>query len=33
MALNEVLVEDDEGWAMEMGREFGCVLHEAKPAA
>lgn len=27
---NEVLVEDDEGWAMTMGPDFGCVLHEEK---
>jgi hypothetical protein len=25
---NEVLVENDEGWAMMMGPDFGCVLHE-----
>lgn len=30
MPLNEVVVEDDEGWAMLMGPEFGCVLHEPK---
>lgn len=28
MASNEVMVEDDEGWAMTMGQDFGCVLHE-----
>lgn len=28
VAANEVLVEDDEGWAMIMGPDFGCVLHE-----
>ena len=28
MPLNEVLVEDDEGWAMRMGPDFGCVLFE-----
>ena len=25
---NGALVEDDEGWGMETGPEFGCVLHE-----
>lgn len=30
VADNEVLVEDDEGWAMMMGPDFGCVLFEAK---
>lgn len=28
--LNEVIVEDDEGWGAEMGPEFGCVLWEKK---
>lgn len=28
--INEVLVEDDEGWGAMMGPEFGCVLWEAK---
>jgi hypothetical protein len=27
---DEVLVEDDEGWAMMMGPKFGCVLHEPR---
>lgn len=31
MPLNEVLVEDDEGWAAVVGPEFGCILHEATP--
>lgn len=31
MPLNEVVVENDEGWAAVMGPEFGCVLHEPKP--
>lgn len=31
IALNEVIVENDEGWAAYMGPEFGCVLWEAKP--
>lgn len=30
MPLNEVLVENDEGWGMLMGPEFGCVLWEAQ---
>ena len=25
---NEVVVEDDEGWGMDVGPEFGCVLSE-----
>ena len=25
---NEVLVENDEGWGMVCGPQFGCVLHE-----
>lgn len=29
IADNEVLVENDEGWAMVMGPKFGCVLHES----
>jgi hypothetical protein len=29
---NEVLVEDDEGWAAVMGPDFGCVLHEEAEA-
>ncbi len=29
LASNEVIVEDDEGWGMMMGPDFGCVLHEA----
>lgn len=28
MPLNEVLVENDEGWAAIMGPDFGCILHE-----
>lgn len=28
MPLNEVLVEDDEGWGMVVGPDFGCVLFE-----
>jgi len=28
---NEVLVEDDEGWGMTMGRQFGCVLWSPSP--
>lgn len=31
MPLNEVLVENDEGWAMLMGPDFGCVLWEPSP--
>jgi hypothetical protein len=27
MAINEVLVEDDEGWGMLVGPCFGCILH------
>ena len=27
---NEVWVEDDEGWAMMIGPDFGCVLFEGK---
>lgn len=27
---NEVVVENDEGWAMDVGPEFGCVLGEVK---
>ena len=30
MPLNEVVVEDDEGWGMLMGPEFGCNLYEPK---
>lgn len=30
MPLNEVVVENDEGWAMLMGPQFGCVLYEPK---
>lgn len=30
MALNEVLVENDEGWGMVVGPQFGCVLYEPK---
>jgi hypothetical protein len=30
MPLDEVLVENDEGWGMAMGPAFGCVLHEQK---
>jgi hypothetical protein len=26
MPLNEVVVEDDEGWGMLVGPDFGCVL-------
>jgi hypothetical protein len=25
---NEAWVEDDEGWGMRLGPDFGCVLHE-----
>lgn len=28
MPSNEVLVENDEGWAMVVGPDFGCVLWE-----
>lgn len=28
VANNEAWVEDDEGWGMRLGPEFGCVLHE-----
>ncbi len=28
IGLDEVLVEDDEGWGMIVGPQFGCVLHE-----
>jgi hypothetical protein len=28
VAVNEAWVEDDEDWAMRLGPEFGCVLHE-----
>jgi hypothetical protein len=28
VADNGVRVEDDEGWGMRTGPEFGCVLHE-----
>lgn len=31
VALNEVLVEDDEDWGAAMGPDFGCVLHEQSP--
>ena len=27
MTSNDVLVEDDEGWGMVVGPDFGCVLH------
>lgn len=30
MTPNEVRVEDDEGWGMRMGPEFGCVLFQPK---
>lgn len=30
VADNGALVEDDEGWGMLTGPEFGCVLHEKK---
>lgn len=30
VADNGALVEDDEGWGMLTGPEFGCVLHEDK---
>ena len=33
VACNEVLVENDEGWGMIMGPDFGCVLHAARPNA
>jgi len=29
MPSNEVLVENDEGWAMMCGPDFGCILGEA----
>ena len=28
--VNEVVVEDDEGWGALMGPDFGCVLWETK---
>lgn len=28
LPLNEVIVENDEGWGAMMGPDFGCVLHE-----
>jgi len=28
MALNEIVVETDEGWGAYMGPDFGCVLWE-----
>lgn len=30
VADNEVVVENDEGWGMYMGPDFGCVLHESR---
>jgi hypothetical protein len=30
LAPNEVLIEDDEGWGMMCGPEFGCVLFESE---
>ena len=30
VADNGALVEDDEGWGMLTGPDFGCVLHEGK---
>lgn len=30
MPYNEVLVENDEGWGMLMGPNFGCILFEPK---
>lgn len=30
LALNECLVEGDEGWGMLIGEEFGCVLYEPR---
>ncbi len=30
---NGALVEDDEGWGMNTGPDFGCVLHEPKEGA
>ena len=30
VGLNECLVEDDEGWGMVVGPDFGCVLFESK---
>lgn len=32
LAPNGALVEDDEGWAIETGPDFGCVLHEPRKA-
>ena len=26
-----VIVEDDEGWAFEVGKDFGCIHFEANP--
>lgn len=28
LKLNQILIEDDEGWAFEVGPEFGCIHHE-----
>ena len=33
MANNDVLVENDEGWGMVVGPDFGCVLGEPKDPA
>ncbi len=30
VAPDEVLVEDDEGWAFHPGPEFGCIHHKPK---
>ena len=27
---HHALVEDDEGWGIQVGEDFGCVNHEAK---
>jgi hypothetical protein len=29
---NGAAVEDDEGWGMQTGPDFGCVLHVSSPA-
>lgn len=32
VADNEVLVENDEGWGMMVGPDFGCILHKPTKA-